>query len=271
MSKIDLRGLPIAITGASSGIGAATAIACAKAGMPVVVAARRLDRLEEVVTKITRAGGKAIAVVCDVVKPEECRALVDRTVAEFGSIYCIFANAGYGIEGRTHEIKDEDWRAILETNFYGTMYTIRPALERMLAAKRGHVLICSSCVAKSGVPFLAAYTASKAAQDHAGRAMRLELEGTGVKVSTVHPIGTVTEFSKVVKEKSGDKRFAETPSGLKQTAEHVANTIVRCLAKERPEGEVWPSLTSRFLFGAGTMFPGLADHILRRHLAKKHG
>lgn len=268
---IELRGLPIAITGASSGIGAATAIACARAGMPVVVAARRLDRLHAVVESITRAGGKAIAVACDVVKPEECRALVERTVSEFGSIYSIFANAGYGIEGRAHEIKDEDWRAIFETNFYGTMHTIRPALEHMLAARRGHVLICSSCVAKSGVPYLAAYTATKAAQDHVGRAMRLELEGTGVHVSTVHPIGTVTEFSKVVKQKSGDKRFAETPRGLKQSAEHVANTIVRRLARDGRGGEVWPNLTARFLFGAGTMFPSLADSILRRHLAKRRG
>lgn len=267
--SIDLHDLPIAITGASSGIGAATAIACARAGMPVALAARRVDRLHEVVDQITQAGGRAIAVDCDVTKPEDCQALVDKTVNAFGSIYSIFANAGYGIEGKTHEIPDADWRAIFETNFYGTMYTIRPALERMLAAKRGHVLICSSCVSKSGVPYLAAYTATKAAQDHVGRALRLELEGTGVRVSTVHPIGTVTEFSQVVKAHSGDNRRAETPKGLKQTAEHVANTIVHCLGRSNPPGEVWPSLTSRFLFGAGTMFPGLADFILRRHLAKK--
>lgn len=237
--------------------------------MFVALAARRADRLDDVVRSISAAGGRAIAIACDVTKPNDCGKLVDRTVSEFGSIYSIFANAGYGIEGPTHEITDEDWRAIFETNFYGTLFTIRPALRQMLAAKRGHVLICTSCVAKSGVPYLAAYTASKAAQDHIGRAMRLELEGTGVKVSTVHPIGTVTEFSKVVKQKSGDKRFAETPSALKQTAEHVASTIVRCLRKERPAGEVWPSLAARFIFGAGTMFPGLADVILRRHLAKK--
>lgn len=267
---IDLHGLPIAITGASSGIGAATALACARAGMPVALAARRMDRLEDLVRDITALGGRAVAVACDVTNPEDCAALVDRTVAEFGSIYSVFANAGYGIEGRAHEITDKDWRAIFETNFYGTLWTIRPALKHMLASKRGHVLICTSCVAKSGVPYLAAYTATKAAQDHVGRAMRLELEGTGVHVSTVHPIGTVTEFSQVVREKSGNTRFAETPKGLKQTAEHVASTIVRGLARGGP-GEIWPSLAARLVFGAGTTFPGLADFILRRHLAKKRG
>src|SRR5437868_6360217 len=96
MPRIDLTGKPIAITGASSGIGLATALACARAGMPVALAARREDRLQEAVAKIRGEGGKAIAVRADVDSPQDCRALVERTVAELGSIYAVFANAGYG-------------------------------------------------------------------------------------------------------------------------------------------------------------------------------
>src|SRR5262249_55651912 len=130
MGRIDLTGKPIAITGASSGIGLATALACARAGMPVALAARREDRLSAAVEKIRATGGKAIAVRTDVDKPEDCRALVERTVSEFGSIYAIFANAGYGAFMPIATTPDEDLRAIFETNFWGTLNTIRPALER---------------------------------------------------------------------------------------------------------------------------------------------
>src|SRR5215468_7974592 len=97
----DLRGKPIAITGASSGIGAATAIECARAGMPVAIGARREDKLREVAELVRRAGGagtRVITVVIDTCKPEDCRRFVDATVAEFGSIYSVFANAGYSVE-----------------------------------------------------------------------------------------------------------------------------------------------------------------------------
>src|SRR6187401_3636157 len=101
---MDLRDRPIAITGASSGIGRATAFACAAAGMPVVLGARRVEKLQAAVEEIRRAGGKAVAVGMDVDRPEDCRTLVDRTAAEFGSIYAVFANAGYGLERPIEEV-----------------------------------------------------------------------------------------------------------------------------------------------------------------------
>src|ERR1044071_8891757 len=123
---IELAGRPITITGASSGIGLATALACARAGMPVTLAARREDRLTEAVEKIRSAGGKAIAVRADVNNPDDCRALVERTVSEFGSIYAVFANAGYGAFMPISTTPDDDLRAIFETNLWGTLNTIRP-------------------------------------------------------------------------------------------------------------------------------------------------
>src|SRR5262245_14017083 len=123
---IDLRDRPIAITGASSGIGAATAIACAQAGMPVVLAARRAEKLDAVVHRIKAGGGRAVAIACDVTDPAQCRAVVDRTVSEFGSIYGAFANAGYGEEASLLEMSDADVRAMFETNFYGALNLVRP-------------------------------------------------------------------------------------------------------------------------------------------------
>lgn len=264
---IDLRGLPIAITGASSGIGLATALACARVGMPVVLAARRIDRLDSGVKQITSAGGRAIAVPCDVTNPEDCERLMHAAEDAFGPLYSVFANAGYGIEGPVLDVPDDAMRSIFETNFYGTLHTIRPAMKRFLARKRGHVLICSSCVSKAGIPYLSAYSATKAAQDHIGRALRVEVAQSGVHVSTVHPIGTDTEFSEVVTKKSTGPRRARAPKAFRQTSEQVAEAVVRCL--RRPKGEVWTSIPAKVVAAISVVTPGIFDWGLKRRFAAK--
>jgi len=261
MATVDLSGLPIAITGGSSGIGAATAFACARAGMPVVVGARRADKLREVVDRITSSGGRAMAVECDVRRPEDCRKLIDETVSSYGSVYAVFANAGYGAESSLEEMPDEAVREMFETNFFGTLHTIRPALARMREAGRGHVLICSSCVARMTLPKFSVYTATKAAQAHVGTAMRAELRGSGVHVSTVHPIATRSEFFEQVRARKGGAPVEhQAPDFFTQRPEDVASRVVACL--RRPRGEVWTgpkgSMT-RFGMSLCTLFPSLGD------------
>jgi NAD(P)-dependent dehydrogenase (short-subunit alcohol dehydrogenase family) len=265
---IDLRGKPIAITGASSGIGRAAALACAAAGMPVVVGARRLPQLQTLVEQIRAKGGKAEAVACNVDDPADGERLVARTVETFGSIYSVFANAGFGLEGAAMDLADEQYDAIIRTNFFGTLRTIRPALPHFRKARAGHVLICSSCVSKMGLPFHSAYSASKALQDHIGRGMRLELAPEGIHVSTIHPIGVRTEFSERVSERAGgERRAVRTPESMKQPPELIADLIVKCLRK--PRGEVWTHTPTRLGMGVLTMFPGLADWYLARRLRKQ--
>jgi short-subunit dehydrogenase len=268
---IDLAGKPIAITGASSGIGLATALACARAGMPVALGARREDRLTQAVEKIKGMGGKAIAVRMDVDKPEDCRALVDRTIAEFGSIYAIFANAGYGAYMPMSTTPDADIRAMFETNLWGTLNTIRPALERMQKAsgpQRGHILICSSCLSKLALPMSAPYSATKAAQDHFGRSLRVELVPQGIEVSTVHPVGTSTEFFDKARERRKVERDAtNSPKFMMQPPERVANAIVACL--RHPRSEVWTSFFTRWAFAASVAMPELRDWAMARKAAKR--
>ena len=263
----DLDGLPIAITGASSGIGAATARACAAAGMPVALAARRLDRLESLAHEITDAGGRAVAVECDVTNPEQCGSLVERTVEAFGSLHAVFANAGYGREGAVLDIPDDEHRAMFETNFWGTLNTIRPAVERMRPARRGHVLICSSCLSKIGVPHYAAYCATKSAQDIYGRALRFELADDGIDVSTVHPVATRTEFDEINRRLSGGARLhgAGNSKGV-QTPERVADAIVRCL--RRPRSEVWTS-PMRYALALSVALPEFRDRTIARKVRKR--
>ncbi len=266
---IDLRGRPIAITGASSGIGRATALACARAGMPVALGARRRDKLDTVVTEIASFGGSAVAVPADVVRAEDCRRLIDLAHAEFGGLYAVFANAGYGFEKPLLDTTDDEIRAIFETNFYGTLNTIRPALPGLLGSGAGHILVCSSSISKLGSPYFSPYSASKAAQDHIARALRIELAGSGVHVSSVHPIGTTSEFFERVDQRSGGRSIGvRTPETFMQSPERVARAVLRCL--HRPRGEVWTSAPARLGLALATAFPGVADHVLVRYARRRN-
>jgi short-subunit dehydrogenase len=273
----DLRGKAIVITGAGTGIGRATAIACAREGMPVVLGGRRLEPLERAAQEIRAAGGRAIAMVCDVTNVGDCTALVDRCVQEFGGVYCVFANAGFGVECASLNMPDETLRGIFETNFFGSMNVIRPAVQRMRDAAapagselRGHVILCSSCLAKIGMPYYAAYSASKAAQDHFARAMRSELRNERIACSSVHPIGTKTDFFDTASKLSNGTRLTDAKNvRFMQSPEVVANEIVKCL--KRPRGEVWTALGMRWIFALANAMPSVCDVGLRITLKKRLG
>lgn len=271
MGHIDLKGRPIAITGASSGIGAATALACARAGMPVAISARRADKLQTVAARIRDAGGRVHVSSVDVTHPEDCERFIDETVKAFGSVYGVYANAGFGVEAAVHQMSEGQLRDIFETNFFGTMNTIRPAIPHLMKARAGHVLICSSCLARMPIPYYGAYSATKAAQHHIGRAMRLELEPFGIRVSTVHPIGTKTEFFDQVKERTGAAELIEhTPDTFMQTPDFVAACTVRCLRHPKPE--VWTGINGRFVrFGMSVtaLLPRAGDFFVRGMVARR--
>ncbi|TVQ81009.1 MAG: SDR family NAD(P)-dependent oxidoreductase [Phycisphaeraceae bacterium] len=278
MPRVDLTGKPIVITGASSGIGYSTALACADAGMPIVVVARRADRLDALVETIESRGGRAAAVTGDVSDPETSKHAVEVCIERFSGVYSVFANAGYGFEAPVHETGIERMRAIFETNFFGTLHLVEAAVPHMLKAKSGHVLICSSCIGKIALPYFGAYCATKAAQNHVGRAMNLELRPHGVMTSTVHPVGTKTDFfdtAKSLSETSGATLADHAPQWLMQTPETVAKSVVRCL--ERPKPEVWPSWAwlVRFGMAISMAFPRVGDlglkRLVREYEEAEHG
>lgn len=271
---IDLSGRAMVISGASSGIGAATALACARAGMPVALGARRADRLGELAGRIEAEGGRAVWMALDVADAGACRALVDRAAGEFGGVYGVFANAGYGLESAVHQMSDASLREMFEVNFFGSLNLIRPAVERMLGGAgpgpRGHVLWCSSCLARMPLPYYGVYSATKAAQHHLGRAMRSELRGAGVHVSTVHPIGTKTEFFDTVQRRSGVASLIQhTSGGLMQSPERVARAVVRCL--RRPRAEVWTSVMVRWGMALCAAMPGVEDPVFNRMVRRRRG
>lgn len=263
----NLAGKPIAIAGASSGIGRATAIACAKAGMPVALGARRADKLEAVAHDIRHAGGAATTHTLDVTDEQACNEFVRAAAQAHEGLYAVFANAGYGEEKPVADTTLDEARAMFDTNFFGTLAIVRAALPILTDQSSGHVLICSSCLAFRPVPHYSMYCATKAAQHHVGQALGVELAHHGVHVSTVHPIGTRTEFFDIAADRSGGLKVAGSDERTKQPPETVARAIVRCL--RRPRAEVWTSLPARLVFPLSLCAPGLAHFVLKRVLARR--
>lgn len=273
--KADLHNRVIVVTGGSSGIGAATAIACAEAGMDVVIGARRKDRLDEVARVAEEKGRRCLTQVCDVNKTDDINCLVKRTIEEFGRLDVMFANAGYGLYGPVMEISDQDMRDILETNFFGTLRCIRAAVEVMRTCavdrneicrgSRGHILICCSAAGRIGLPKYGAYSATKAAQDMIASSLRAELFQDGICVSSIYPIGTRTEFAFKSTALSSELKRPVIPSAddqYLQSPERVARAIIRCLQRPRPE--VWPHIGSRLSIAACSLMPGLSAWAMRR-------
>ena len=201
----------VLITGASSGIGEATARAASAAGHRVVVAARSLDRLAALAAEL---GGpaRALAVACDVTEWGDQQALVRRAVDAFGCIDVAFANAGFGAKRGFLAESPEHWKSMVLTNVYGAALTVRACAEE-LRARRGHLLLMGS-VAGRKVPPGSLYGATKWAVTAMAEAARQELDGTGVRVTLVSP-GTV------------ETAFYDEPVGGEQlTADDVARAVM---------------------------------------------
>jgi NADP-dependent 3-hydroxy acid dehydrogenase YdfG len=175
------------ITGASSGIGAATARQAADAGYKVVLAARSEDKLEALASE---TGG--LAVRCDVTEWDDQEALVKRTLDELGQIDVVFANAGFGAKRGFLEESPEFWKSMVLTNVYGCALTIRATMPALKASK-GHLLLTSSVAGRRSLPG-SLYSASKHAVTAMGEAARLEYNDSGVRVTLIEPGAVDTPF-----------------------------------------------------------------------------
>lgn len=269
MSRRELRQKVICITGASAGIGKATALACAREGMRVVVSARREDRLTELSDQINAAGGEAIPVVCDVASDEQVNTLVQRTLDHFGQLDAVLANAGYGLEQASATFNEHDWRQIFEVNFWGTMRVIGASAPILQAQGHGHILITSSCLSRFTLPYYSAYSATKASQTQVARSMRLELAPDGIDVSVVHPIATRTEFFDKTAKASGTEHVGvpqHAPKMFVQPPERVAKAIVKCLRKPVPE--VWTSHLTRVGVSLMVLFPWFPDMLFKKEATR---
>ena len=247
----------VLITGASSGIGRATALAFAKDGAQVVLAARNRERLDALAKEI---GDAALAVTCDVRQRGQVKAAIEAGVAKFGALHVAIANAGMGIYHSAARLREEDLDAVLRTNVYGAVYTIQEALQH-LRKVRGQAIFVTSVLGKAVTPGGASYNMSKHAITAYADTLRMEEPKGGIDVIVVGPGLVATEFQKNAGNRFKDFLPARDNKGG-WSSERVAKSILK--ASKRRKREVYLSFEGRALLALRPWIPGIADRIVRK-------
>ena len=222
---MTLAGKTAVVTGASSGIGEATARLLAREGCNVVLAARREDRLNAFAADL---GEGALAAPTDVTDPAACAALVARTVERFGSLEILVNNAGLGLSGSVAEGDPEDWRKMFDVNVLGVLYVTRAAVRQMLRQGAGDVVFVSSLAGRR-VPRAdgTVYAATKHAVNAVAEGLRMDVHEKGIRVINVEPGLVRTEFPES-SYPSADEYYAEKEYSPLE-AEDVAAAVVYAL------------------------------------------
>ncbi|WJS90179.1 SDR family NAD(P)-dependent oxidoreductase [Microbacterium testaceum] len=197
---MQIQNSVVVVTGASSGIGAATARAFAAAGARVVLAARREERIRALALEL----GDAIAVRCDVTSQTDISTLATAALDRFGRIDVLVNNAGQGLQATVEQVSVSDFRDVLELNLVAPLAMMQAVLPSMRANGSGAVVNVSSGTTFADVPGTGCYVASKIALERLSAVARNELAGTGVTVSTVIPFATETEFLTSIKAGRSD-------------------------------------------------------------------
>lgn len=247
----------VIITGGGRGIGREAALAFAEESAHVVVAGRRMDALDVSAREVRESGGSATAVHCDVAVDDDLKALVDSTLREHGRIDVLLNNASALIAGAVHETTPDDLRRVVEIDIWAPMRLTQLVMPHMLGAKTGTIVNISSLAGRFGIPYYAAFSASKYALRGFGEALRRELAGTGVYVVTVFP-GAVADD--MVENVEFD-RFGFRIS----TAAQVGRAIVRGVRLHTPE--VFLGMGDSALAHWNDLLPGTIDtaaELLRR-------
>jgi NADP-dependent 3-hydroxy acid dehydrogenase YdfG len=202
----DLTDTVVAITGASSGIGAATARLLVEAGARVAVQARRKERLDELISDL--GADKVVAVAGDVRDPAAASALVDAAIETYGRLDSIVVNAGIGMYGGILDLTDEDLQTMMRTNVEGTVWGVRAAIRHFRSAGKGDVVVVASVAGLRGGADEAVYAATKFAQVGLAGALDREVRADGIRVTAICPAGVETEFAIGAGRTAGDPALA---------------------------------------------------------------
>jgi NADP-dependent 3-hydroxy acid dehydrogenase YdfG len=227
----DLSEQVVAVTGASSGIGEATALACAQAGASIALAARRVDRIEALAQRIVDGGGRALAIETDVGDEDQARAFVRRAHAELGRLDVLVNNAGVMLLGPITDAPTEEWRRMIHANVFGVLYCTHAALALMRERGSGHIVNVSSVAGRVARQGSGVYNLTKFGIGAFSESLRQECVELGVRVTLIEPGAVATELSghnrpEVLEQMA--KRFADvTPL----SSEDIAGAILYAIGQ----------------------------------------
>ncbi len=254
------------ITGASSGIGEALALEFASRGADTAILARRVDRLEELKNKIEKGGTQALSLPADVTDKKSLEEAVHLTLARWGRIDYVVANAGYAVGGNFENLDIEDYRRQFETNFFGALHTASATLGA-LKKTQGSICFIGSVNSWISVPSAGAYVSSKFALRGFTESLYYEMIKYGVSVTHISPGFVATEIRTVDNHgRLNDKLKEDVPAWLMMPPQKAARQIVRAIVKRCPE----QIITGHGKLGVFLIrhFPWLVRSILRRMVSK---
>jgi len=256
---MDLRDAVVIVTGASSGIGAATALRCAAEGAVVVLAARSASGLRRVHDQIEASGGSALPLPTDVSDDESVQRLAAAVIERFGRADALVNCAGFGVFEAIQQASFEDLQAMMQVNLYGSVRCIQAFLPHMLARRRGQIVNLASVAGLLATPNLGFYSATKFALVGLTRSLQLDLHGSGVRCALVCPHIVRTPFFQRA-DLAKVNRIASLLPWL--NADDVGRAIVRAI-RRGGNGDVVVPAIGRPLLALASALPGLAKLIMR--------
>jgi short-subunit dehydrogenase len=255
----------VVVTGASSGVGRATALELASAGAKVVLAARREGALSEAAAECQRRGGEALAVPTDVRDAEAVQRLAGAAAERFGRIDVWVNNAAVSMFGRFGEAPYDIWREVVEVDFFGYVHGARAVLPRFREQGRGTLINVASVNSHVAFPYISSYVASKFAIRGFAESLREEVRGENIDVCTIKPAAIDTPLFQHAANYTGR---AAKPLRPFMRPERVAAAIVRCI--ERPRREVFVGLSGRQMALFRALAPALAERVLPKLVEREH-
>jgi NADP-dependent 3-hydroxy acid dehydrogenase YdfG len=229
--NVDLSSQVVAVTGASSGIGEATALACARAGAAVALGARRVERIDALAEQITREGGRAIAVPVDVGEEAQAGSFVARAHSELGRLDVLVNNAGVMLLGPIEHAPTEEWRRMIHANVFGVLYCTHAALPLMREQGSGHIVNVSSVAGRVARAGSGVYNLTKFGVGAFSESLRQEGVAIGVRVTLIEPGAVSTELvghNRPEVREQISKRFGDIE---RLSAEDIAEAVLYAIGQ----------------------------------------
>lgn len=252
---MELQGRTVIVTGASRGIGLATAREFARAGCNVVLASREVERLQRLAEELATFPGQRLVVPTDVSQGEQVAAMVEKTLQAFNGVNILVNNAGLGLDASIADGNPDNMRYVFEVNFWGAIRCIQAVVPPMRQQKRGMIINVSSVAGRIATPYNGIYAATKAALIALSDALRLELAADGIHVMAVYPGYTATDFGANAIKELERPRPLSALRGVPAAA--VAKVIVK--AARRQQREAYVTFGDVLAVAAKNVAPRLVD------------